>query len=223
MAHIDFCETCEKQTLHDESGRCIDRFHGWLDSPIPEPKPICEVTPSPVVSEIPTGSRFEGVLVAFFIALTFLGGSAYLWYKMAPEVTWWMLESSPSPMECETYLQKYEESSHAEEVKDMLDEALWNEAQSQNSQFSYGRYCSRLPNGKHLVDAKVRSERLAWQAAERGENPQALSNYLTSFPRGQHRCEAALIIAERPEPYSIRADLRRVHPHRSHTLFLQLG
>src|SRR5271166_4014101 len=115
MSHIDFCQQCNRDTQHDDSGKCTDRLHDWLQEPESAPKPIAETKQEaslPAGPEI-TGSSLEGILAGFVIVAVVTGLTVLLWYFLAPHVEWLMLGPKPSAAECERYLREYPDRLHS--------------------------------------------------------------------------------------------------------------
>lgn len=154
-----------------------------------------EQTPTP-----PKASKRNRIIIICLVALiVVIGGGTFLYLhsqnNRQEQADYDMLMDNFNVADAETFLLKYPDTSHAQEIQDEIGrykryEQEWNLIANSSNINDFASFRSRFPNSPFDQLAYDKIDSLDWVSALKAGTEQALQNYLSVHPDGKYADEA---------------------------------
>lgn len=156
---------------------------------------------SPNRSKTPNNpNKRNRIIIACLIGLIIIiGGGTFLYLhtqnNRQEQADYNMLMDNFSVADAETFLLKYPNTSHAEEIKNEIGrykryEQEWNLIANSTNKNDFAQFRSRFPDSPFDQRACDKIDSLDWVSAMRSGTEEALQNYLNMHPDGKYSDEA---------------------------------
>lgn len=136
-----------------------------------------------------------GIILAAIVGL----GSVYYFYQssQSEDKAYVMLEGNENVQDYEDYLKNYPNGSHAEEVRQRLEElktmyADWTRIQNSEYATDFERFKESHPTSTLVKQADMKIDSLDWVTAQKLNTPEAMEEYLDKHPEGRYISEAGI-------------------------------